>query len=89
MNLQVIDIVANIGILSTGLVAVYLTASQKPRVRMIAGWFGLAGEPFWFTTALINEQWGVLILAFVYAGMWWRVIQTNKAVIVKRFRDES
>ena len=72
-----IDIIAQIGVLFTGLVAVYLSASQKAKIRMYGGLFGLAGEPFWFITSYINNQFGIMILAIVYAFMWLRVVIKN------------
>ena len=61
----------------TGLTAMYLVASDSPRRRMWAGIVGLSGEPFWITTAALAEQWGIVVLAFVYTVSWWRVYRNN------------
>jgi hypothetical protein len=62
----------------TGVIAVYLAASQDPKTRMIAGYFGLAGEPFWFISAYTADQWGVILLVFVYGFTWIRLINENR-----------
>ena len=73
-----IDLIANIGLTICGLTAVYLAASQDRKMRMWAGIMGLAGEPFWLTTAILNKQIGIVVLAFVYAYGWYRMIQSNR-----------
>ena len=73
----------------TGFTAMYLLASQDPKTRMYAGIIGLCGEPFWLATALINGQWGIVALVFVYGVNWVRVVYSNYAEIerikLKRF----
>jgi nicotinamide riboside transporter PnuC len=32
--------------------------------------FGLMGQPFWFYTALVNQQWGILALTVFYTYSW-------------------
>jgi len=58
-------------------------ASQEPRVRMWAAIIGLAGEPFWLLTAYLNEQWGIVALAFVYGLNWLRIGYLNYQEVVK------
>jgi len=72
-----IDLVSQVMIPFTGLVSVYLAGSPNPRTRMYSGICGLLGEPFWFTTAYIHNQVGVMILAGVYAISWTRVVYKN------------
>lgn len=48
---------------------------------MFAGVIGLIGEPFWFATAFINAQYGILILVLVYGINWARVVYTNYRAI--------
>lgn len=31
---------------------------------------GLASQPFWFVTSLINQQWGVFIVSIIFTGSW-------------------
>lgn len=72
-----IDTIAQLMIPFTGLIAVTFMSSQNPRTRMYGGLFGLAGEPFWFITAYLNNQWGVIILVFVYLVSWSLVVYKN------------
>lgn len=78
MTIETISFICQIMIPFTGLTAVYLIASQEPRTRMWAGIFGLAGEPFWLTSAWLANQWGIMILAFFYAYSYWRVFDINR-----------
>lgn len=71
------DYFSQVVITFTGFAAMYLLASQDPKTRMYAGIVGLAGEPFWLATALINEQWGIVALVFVYGVNWGRVVWSN------------
>lgn len=72
-----IDIIAQSVITCTGCLSLYLMASLDPRTRMWAAIVGLAGEPFWLTTAYINGQWGIVALAVVYAVNWVRIAVVN------------
>lgn len=31
---------------------------------------GLLGQPFWFYSAIINEQWGIVVLCIFYLYSW-------------------
>jgi len=75
--IDIIDYSSQAVITCTGFLSLYLIASQDAKMRMYAGIVGLIGEPFWFTTALINEQWGILPLAAVYGFNWARVVYCN------------
>jgi hypothetical protein len=79
--IEVIDYSSQAIITCTGFLSLYLLASQDAKVRMYAGLVGLFGEPFWFTTAYINEQWGIMLLVFVYGVNWVRVVYSNYKVI--------
>lgn len=72
-----LDFIAQIAIIITGLASMYLIASQEAKTRMYAAILGMAGEPFWIITALIAEQWGVIILAVIHAATWARVFWKN------------
>ena len=61
-----------IGIGLTGGVAIFLSQGKTDSVRRYACLFGLAGQPFWFYTTYVNEQWGIFVLSFVYAWSWYR-----------------
>lgn len=72
-----LDAFAQTVITCTGCTSLYLLASQSPRVRMWGAIVGLIGEPFWLTTAWINEQAGIVLLAFVYGVNWTRIAFYN------------
>jgi len=75
--IDIIDYSCQAAVTCTGFFSLYLLASQDARVRMYAGIVGMIGEPFWLTTAIINEQWGILPLVVVYGVNWVRVIHSN------------
>lgn len=75
--IDIIDYLCQGVIICTGFTSLYLFASQDAKTRMWAGVIGLIGEPFWLTTAFINGQWGVVLLAMVYGVNWVRVIYSN------------
>lgn len=72
-----IDIISQTVIVFTGFLSMYLLSSQETKTRMYAGLIGLFGEPFWLTTAIINGQWGVIILVVVYGINWFRIFWFN------------
>jgi hypothetical protein len=59
-----------IGIALTGVTAIFLTQSKHESRRRFACIFGMLGQPFWFWAAYSAEQWGILILNFLYAAAW-------------------
>lgn len=75
--IEVIDYVAQGMVFITGMLSVYLVSSPDPQTRMKAGLIGLAGEPFWLTTTIINEQWGISLLVLVYTFNWGLVYINN------------
>lgn len=60
------DIIANIGIFVFGVTAIVLVA-RKNKWGFV---FGLLSQPFWYITAFLNEQWGVILVSTVYTGSW-------------------
>lgn len=76
-SLEVLDYGFQTAITITGFFSLYFLASQEASVRMKAGIIGLIGEPFWFSTALINEQYAILPLVLVYGINWIRVVHSN------------
>ncbi|MCK5016529.1 MAG: hypothetical protein KAS32_05585 [Candidatus Peribacteraceae bacterium] len=56
----------------TGVVALWLANDHRDGKRKYACLFGLAGQPFWFYSAFIDEQWGVFVLAFFCTGAWFK-----------------
>ncbi|QFU77156.1 hypothetical protein EY643_16660 [Halioglobus maricola] len=65
-----------IGIAFTGLVAIWLTQHRDYNYRRYACLFGLAGQPFWFYSAYMAQQWGIFLLCIFYAVAWARGIRT-------------
>jgi len=64
------DIMIQVGIMFTGVIAV--TLSQSRQNYQYACLFGLAGQPLWVIALYTSEQWGILILSVFYAYAWWR-----------------
>jgi nicotinamide riboside transporter PnuC len=61
-----LDVIAQIGISVLGITAIILV-SRKNKWGFV---FGLLSQPFWFTTAYLNSQWGVFFLSLIYTGSW-------------------
>lgn len=59
------DIVAQIGIILFGGGSVWLLGS-KSRWQRWGYILGLLGQPFFFYTSLVHEQWGVFAMAVWY-----------------------
>lgn len=59
-----------IGIALTGVTAIFLTQSKRESLRRYACLFGMAGQPFWFWSAISAEQWGVTVLCVLYSLAW-------------------
>lgn len=75
-----IEAISQVGIVIFGLVAVYLTQEKKEERRRWACVFGLLSQPFWFISAAINYQPGILFISFVYALIWLKGFYTNWVV---------
>lgn len=69
--------IEQIAIACTGCTAIYLANDHRPGWRRWASVFGLCGQPFWFYSALIAQQWGILLLTFFYTFAWWRGFRNN------------
>jgi hypothetical protein len=61
-----------IGIMLTGVTAVFLSQSKSERLRKFACLFGLIGQPFWFYATYTAEQWGIFAVCFLYTFSWAR-----------------
>ena len=67
-----------IAIALTGVIAIWLSQQEKRNDwKKYACLFGMAGQPFWFYTAYVNEQWGILVLCLFYTYAWWTGIKNN------------
>lgn len=69
--------IEQIGIAVTGVTAVWLTQDPRESRRRWACIFGLLGQPFWFYSAYVAEQWGIFALCFLYALSWARGFRTQ------------
>jgi hypothetical protein len=54
-------ILDQLGILVTGVIAVWLTQHKRESWRRWACIFGLLAQPFWFYAAWKAEQWGIFV----------------------------
>lgn len=77
MSIEFIDYFCQAVITCTGVTSLYLMGGQTARIRMWGGIVGLIGEPFWLTTASINQQYGIMVLCVVYGIAWIRVVWKN------------
>ena len=66
-----------IAIAFTGVIAIWLTQDKRPTFRKYACLFGLAGQPFWFYSALKAEQWGIFVVCCLYTLSWVKGVKTN------------
>lgn len=64
--------IAQVGILLFGVAALFLVNDPNPRFRRWGPVLGLIGQPFWFYSAFIAEQWGIFSLCFAYTFAWAR-----------------
>ncbi|BAQ84261.1 hypothetical protein [uncultured Mediterranean phage uvMED] len=62
--------IEQIGIALTGVVAIYLTQQSNNKLKKYACLFGLAGQLFWFYSAISAEQWGIVIVCCFYTYSW-------------------
>lgn len=69
--------IAQIAIALLGVTAIYLSQSADSEQRKFACLFGLAGQPFWFWSAISAEQWGIVFLCFFYTVAWMKGVKTH------------
>lgn len=62
--------IEQIAIALTGIIAIWLTQQHRECWKKYACLFGIAGQPFWFYSAYQAEQWGILLLTFLYTYSW-------------------
>lgn len=66
-----------VAIALTGVVAIWLSQDSRKSVAKYACIFGMIGQPFWFYSAYMSEQWGIFILCFFYTFAWARGVRNN------------
>lgn len=64
------EVFAQIVIALTGMVAIYLTQQSNEGIKKYASILGLIGQPFWYYTTLLNEQYGIFFLTLGYTYLW-------------------
>jgi hypothetical protein len=69
--------IEQLGIVATGVVAVWLTQDPRETWRRWACLFGLAGQPFWIWAAAKSGQWGILAISLLYTWAWARGVWVN------------
>jgi len=65
-----LDTISQVFILACGFGALILATSPIALRRKWASPIGLLSEPFWFYSAFVNDQWGILILSMAYGTRW-------------------
>lgn len=73
-----IDLAAQIIIVTLGPVAIILAASKVSSKRRLAGYIGLTSEIGWLATSIIHHQWSIFILVFVYSYGFTKMITNNR-----------
>lgn len=53
-----------------GLSSCFLSQSPDRKLQRYACLFGLFAQPFWLYAAWKGQQWGIMLLAIVYATGW-------------------
>ena len=74
---KMLDLIAQISISILGPAAIYLMGSKQERLRMWGGILGMCGEPFWLTTSILHDQWGIILMCFIYAPNYFRAFWNN------------
>jgi hypothetical protein len=54
----------------TELIAIWLLQDKRKEYRKWACIFGLLGQPFWFYSSFMANQWGAFILCFFFSAAW-------------------
>jgi hypothetical protein len=66
-----------IAIAFTGVIAIWLSQDTREKYRKFACLFGMAGQPFWFYSAITAEQWGIVVLCCFYTYAWAKGVKNN------------
>lgn len=61
-----------VGIMTLGAAAVWLSQHRRPGCRRWACIAGLAAQPFWLYATWRAGQWGIFAISFVYVWAWAR-----------------
>lgn len=67
---MMLSIISQLMIAFSGMVAIYLTQQGNLSLKKYAPILGLIGQPFWYYTTLMNEQYGIFVLTLGYTYLW-------------------
>lgn len=70
-------IVSNIFIVIFGVLAVWLSQSDKDYIRAYSSIVGLLSQPFWFYITIHTEQWGMVLVCCLYTVGWAKGFYNN------------
>ena len=57
----------------TELTAMWLLQTKNLSKRKYSSLFGLLGQPFWFYSSYISNQWGTFLLCFLFTSIWFKI----------------
>lgn len=60
-----------------GLSSIFLLSSKNIKLLKYGFLCGLLAEPFWFASAWLNDQWGIIIVCVVYMGFYIRGLKNH------------
>ena len=85
-----INLLANVIIPVFGTLAFAMSQTSNPVLRKYAPILGLSAQPFWFYTQWTSANFGVILICFLYAGIWvfslyhqWVTLPRKKALETK------
>jgi|GEM_PF-1621751 len=58
--------------------AVFFVGSKRNELKRIGFICGILGQPLWFYTTFMNEQWGIFLLSFWYTFAWSRGLWNHR-----------
>lgn len=65
-----LGIISQLVIMCTGIVAAWLSQDHRYNHRKHACLIALVGQPFWWYSTYIAEQWGIFIMSLFYTFAW-------------------
>ena len=66
-----------VAIAISSIAAIWLTQQSREDWKKYACLFGICGQPFWFYSTYMAEQWGIFALSFFYTYAWIVGIKNN------------
>lgn len=50
----------------TSVIALWFVSQRSPEIKLWGAIIGLLGEPFWFYSTWMTEQWGIFFVTFMF-----------------------